>query len=142
MERSDTNQRISVRCLHPHPCIVDPTQKTKLEEMPGVGPGSAENLVELLLLLSLCSIHPAMHGATVLVSIVGGSLGRSSRRLPLSLSLQFIFTNELLERCRVKSGTSPRGEPPSGGDASAAVRGLFFGIGFVLGSETLLGTSR
>ena len=37
----------------------------RLEEMPGICPGSAENLVELLLLLGLCSIHFAMHGLHV-----------------------------------------------------------------------------
>ena len=98
MERSDANKRISVWCLHPHPCIVDPTEKTRLEEeMPGVCPGSAENLVELLLLLGLCSIHPSTHGVTTLVSTAGGSFA-------LFLLLQFIFTTELLERFRVECG--------------------------------------
>ena len=79
MERSDANQRISVWCLRPHPCIVDSTQKARLEEMPGICPGSAENLVELLLLLGLCSIHFAMHGVPMLVSIASGPLGLSGR---------------------------------------------------------------
>ena len=104
VERSDANQRISVWCLHPHPCILDSTQKTRLEEMPGNGPGSAENLVELLLLLGLCNIHFAMHGVPMLVSLASGPLGLSGRCLPLFLFLQFIFTNELLKRFCVERG--------------------------------------